>query len=181
MGGRRVWLFGQRSGRAAGARCDVPQQGGNFTAALLPAANGERSRRCRWGRKYRRAARHVRARDRGYSLALKIIRATPHNLASRFGEKFSAKARFEKCRNTLRIPHFSNRRIGGKAPAQRADAIARYCPHFFRRQIPNRLLCPKGSPEPLFVLHLLHIHCSCYLEANPLLRFLYTKYKCTQR
>ena len=33
------------------------------------------------------------------------------------GERFFVKTRFEKWRNTLCISHFSNRRIGGKAPS----------------------------------------------------------------
>ena len=45
-----------------------------------------------------------------------ISEAAPHNSASRFGERFFAKPRFEK------------RRIGGKDPPKRADAIARCCP-----------------------------------------------------
>ena len=55
------------------------------------------------------------------------FRATPHNSASRFGERFFAKSRFEKCRNTVCISSFSNRRIGGKDPAKRVDAIMRCC------------------------------------------------------
>ena len=50
-----------------------------------------------------------------------------HESASRSGERFSVKARFEKCRNTLCISSFSNRRIGGKDPPKCADAFARCC------------------------------------------------------
>ena len=65
-------------------------------------------------------------------------RATPHNSASRFGERFFVKSRFEKCRNPVctrkghaasvrllrrqrlrNISSFSNRRIGGKDPSKR--------------------------------------------------------------
>lgn len=63
------------------------------------------------------------------------FRATPHNSASRFGERFFAKPRFEKRRNTLCISNFSNRRIGGKDPSKREDAIARCC---LRTQTLNR-------------------------------------------
>ena len=55
-------------------------------------------------------------------------RAAPHNLASRFGERFFVKSRFEKRRNTVCISNFSNRRIGGKDPPKRADTIVRCCP-----------------------------------------------------
>ena len=48
-------------------------------------------------------------------------------MASRFGERFFVKSRFEKRRNTVCISSFSNRRIGGKDPAKRADAIVRGC------------------------------------------------------
>ena len=67
-----------------------------------------------------------------------ISEAAPHNSASRSGERFFAKARFEKRRNTLctrkghaasvrllrrqrlrNISSFSNRRIGGKDPSKR--------------------------------------------------------------
>ena len=57
-----------------------------------------------------------------------ISEAAPHNSASRFGERFFVKSRFGKCRNTVCISNFSNRRIGGKDPAKRKDAIARCCP-----------------------------------------------------
>ena len=76
-----------------------------------------------------------------------ISEATPHNSASRFDERFFVKARFEKRRNTVctrkghaasvrllrrqrlrNISSFSNRRIGGKDPSKRADAIVRCCP-----------------------------------------------------
>ena len=56
-----------------------------------------------------------------------ISEAAPHNSASRFGERFFAKARFEKRRNTVCISSFSNRRIGGKDPPKRADAIVQGC------------------------------------------------------
>ena len=75
-----------------------------------------------------------------------ISEAAPHNSASRFGERFFAKARFEKRRNPVctrkghaasvrllrrqrlrNISSFSNRRIGGKDPPKRAGAIARCC------------------------------------------------------
>ena len=75
-----------------------------------------------------------------------ISEAAPHNSASRSGERFFAKARFEKRRNTVstrkghaasvrllrrqrlrNISSFSNRRIGGKDPPKRADAIVRGC------------------------------------------------------
>ena len=75
-----------------------------------------------------------------------FLMATPHNSASRFGERFFVKPRFEKRRNTLctrkghaasvrllrrqrlrNISSFSNRRIGGKDPPKRADAIVRCC------------------------------------------------------
>ena len=75
-----------------------------------------------------------------------ISEAAPHNSVSRFGERFFAKARFEKRRNTVctrkghaasvrllrrqrlrNISSFSNRRIGGKDPPKRAGAIARCC------------------------------------------------------
>ena len=57
----------------------------------------------------------------------RIFRAAPHNSASRFGERFFAKARFETCRNPVCISNVSNRSIGGKDPAKRVDAIARCC------------------------------------------------------
>ena len=44
------------------------------------------------------------------------------------GERFFVKTRFEKRGNTVCISRFSNRRIGGKDPPKRADAIARCCP-----------------------------------------------------
>ena len=56
-----------------------------------------------------------------------ISEAAPHNSASRSGERFFAKARFEKRRNTVCISSFSNHRIGGKDPPKRADAIVRCC------------------------------------------------------
>ena len=87
----------------------------------------------------------VRWRD--FIKSVPSFKAAPHNSASRFGERFFAKPRFEKRRNTgctrkghaasvrllrrqrLRnISSFSNRRIGGKDPPKRADAIARCCP-----------------------------------------------------
>ena len=64
--------------------------------------------------------------DGGQPLS-KETKATPHNSASRFGERFFAKSRFEKCRNTVCISSFSNHRIGGKDPPKRADAIVRCC------------------------------------------------------
>ena len=56
--------------------------------------------------------------------------AAPHNLTSRFGEKFFARSRFEKRGNTACISSFSNRRIGEKDPPKRVGAIARCCPKF---------------------------------------------------
>ena len=56
-----------------------------------------------------------------------LSKAAPHNSASRFGERFFVKSRFEKCRNTLCISNFSNRRIGGKDPPKRSGAIVRCC------------------------------------------------------
>ena len=56
------------------------------------------------------------------------LRAAPHDSASRSGERFFVKSRFEKRRNTLCIASVSNRRIGGKDPPKRADAIVRCCP-----------------------------------------------------
>ena len=53
--------------------------------------------------------------------------AAPHNLTSRFGEKFSARSRFEKRGNTACISSFSNRRIGEKDPPKRVGAIAWCC------------------------------------------------------
>ena len=53
--------------------------------------------------------------------------AAPHNLTSRFGEKFFARSRFEKRGNTACISSFSNRRIGEKDPPKRVGAIARCC------------------------------------------------------
>ena len=53
--------------------------------------------------------------------------AAPHNLTSRFGEKFFARSRFEKRGNTACISSFSNRRLGEKDPSKRAGAIARCC------------------------------------------------------
>ena len=53
--------------------------------------------------------------------------AAPHNLTSRFGEKFSARSRFEKRGNTACISSFSNRRIGEKDPPKSVGAIARCC------------------------------------------------------
>ena len=44
------------------------------------------------------------------------------------GERFFVKTMFEKRRNSACISRFSNRRIGGKDPAKRKDAIARCCP-----------------------------------------------------
>ena len=58
---------------------------------------------------------------------VRIIKATPHNSASRFDESFFVKVRFEKCGNTECISNFSNRRIGGKDPSKREDAIVRCC------------------------------------------------------
>ena len=63
----------------------------------------------------------------GWVFVKRKFKATPHNSASRFGERFFAKPRFEKRRNTVCISSFSNRRIGGKDPAKRADAIVRGC------------------------------------------------------
>ena len=84
-----------------------------------------------------------------------ISEAAPHNSASRFGERFFAKPRFEKRRNTVctrkgyaasvrllrrqrlrNISSFSNRRIGGKDPSKRADAIVRGCLNLFFRRKP---------------------------------------------
>ena len=56
-----------------------------------------------------------------------IFMAAPHDSTSRFGEKFFVKSRFEKCRNTLCISSFSNRRIGGKDPLKRVEHSIR--PH----------------------------------------------------
>ena len=84
-----------------------------------------------------------------------ISEAAPHNSASRSGERFFAKARFEKRRNPVctrkghaasvrllrrqrlrNISSFSNRRIGGKDPSKRADAIVRCCLNLFFRRRP---------------------------------------------
>ena len=56
------------------------------------------------------------------------FKAAPHNLASRFGERFFVKSRFEKRRNTVCISSFSNCGIGGKDPPKCADTIVRCCP-----------------------------------------------------
>ena len=53
--------------------------------------------------------------------------AAPHNLTSRFGERFFARSRFEKRGNTACISSFSNRRIGEKDPPKSVGAIARCC------------------------------------------------------
>ena len=60
------------------------------------------------------------------------FRAAPHNLASRFGERFFVKSRFEKRRNTVCISSFSNCGIGGKDPPKCADTIVRCCLRFLR-------------------------------------------------
>ena len=90
-----------------------------------------------------------------------ISEAAPHNSASRFDERFFVKARFEKRRNTVctrkghaasvrllrrqrlrNISIFSNRRIGGKDPSKREDAIVRCCPKMipleFQVKLANR-------------------------------------------
>jgi len=59
------------------------------------------------------------------------IKAAPHNLASRFGERFFVKSRFEKRRNTVCISSFSNCGIGGKDPPKCADTIVRCCLKFY--------------------------------------------------
>ena len=41
------------------------------------------------------------------------------------GERFFVKTRFGKWRNTLRISHFSNRRIGGKDPSSAVGDLFR--------------------------------------------------------
>lgn len=48
-------------------------------------------------------------------------------MASRFGERFFVKPRFEKRRKTVCISNFSNRRIGGKDPSKREGAIVWCC------------------------------------------------------
>ena len=58
-----------------------------------------------------------------------LARAAPHDSASRFGERFFVKARFETRRHALCISSVSNRSIGGKDPPKRADAIMRRCPY----------------------------------------------------
>ena len=67
----------------------------------------------------------VRWRD--FIKSVPSFKAAPHNSASRFGERFFVKSRFEKRGNTVCILSFSNRRIGGKDPPKREDAIARCC------------------------------------------------------
>ena len=49
--------------------------------------------------------------------------AIPHNSTRAFGERFFADTRFEKCRNTLCISNFSNRRIGEKYPAKAEEEL----------------------------------------------------------
>ena len=67
----------------------------------------------------------VRWRD--FIKSVPSFKAAPHNSASRFGERFFVKSRFEKRGNTVCILSFSNRRIGGKDPPKREDAIVRCC------------------------------------------------------
>ena len=61
------------------------------------------------------------------SFGVRIIKATPHNSASRFDERFFVKVRFEKRGNTVCISNFSNCRIGRKDPSKREGAIVRCC------------------------------------------------------
>ena len=55
------------------------------------------------------------------------IKATPHNGARRFGERFWPKRKFGKCGNTGCIAHFSYCTIGAKDPLKPAAPIVRCC------------------------------------------------------
>ena len=54
-------------------------------------------------------------------------KATPHNGARRFGERFCPKRKYGKCGNTGCIFHFSYCTIGSKDPTKPAAPIVRCC------------------------------------------------------
>ena len=54
-------------------------------------------------------------------------KATPHNGARRFGERFCPKRKYGKCGNTRCISRFSYCTIGAKDPVKPAAPIARCC------------------------------------------------------
>ncbi len=60
------------------------------------------------------------------------IRATPHNGARRFSERFWPKRKYGKCGNTGCISHFSYCTIGSKDPRKPAAPIVRCCPSVLR-------------------------------------------------
>ena len=56
------------------------------------------------------------------------FRATPHNGARAFDERFCPRRKFGKCGNTGCISHFSNCAGGAKDPSKAAAPIVRCCP-----------------------------------------------------
>ena len=52
-----------------------------------------------------------------------IVKASPHNEAKAFTERFCSKTKFRKRRNTVYISSFLNRRIGAKDPVKAADEL----------------------------------------------------------
>ena len=72
------------------------------------------------------------------------IKATPHNEARRFGERFWHKRKYEKCGNTGCIFHFSYCALGAKDPPKPAVPIVRCCLNSFFTIIPLIMPCENG-------------------------------------
>ena len=69
----------------------------------------------------------TKCKARSFRKMKTILKATPHNGARRFGERFCPKRKYGKCGNTGCIFHFSYCTIGSKDPTKPAAPIVRCC------------------------------------------------------